>query len=94
MKIELKEVTAENFSQISKLKVKENQQDFVAPNAYSVAQSKFYPTWICLAAYAGEKPVGFTMYGIDDTDKAVWIIRMMIDGNHQGKGYGLSLIHI
>ncbi|HRJ86570.1 MAG TPA: GNAT family N-acetyltransferase [Ignavibacteria bacterium] len=92
MKIELKEVTADNLGKISKLKVKESQQDFVAPNAYSVAQSKFYSTWICLAAYAGEEPVGFTMYGIDDADKTVWIIRMMIDGNHQGKGYGRQIL--
>ena len=88
MKIELKEVTAENFSRISKLKVKESQQNFVAPNAYSVAQSKFYPSWVCLAAYAGEVPVGFTMYGIEDEDNRLWIIRMMIDEEFQGKGYG------
>lgn len=88
MKIELKEVTAENFSKISKLKVKECQQNFVAPNAYSVAQSKFYPSWVCLAAYAGEVPVGFTMYGIEEEDNSLWIIRMMIDEEFQGKGYG------
>jgi len=88
MKIELKEVTAENFNRISKLKVKENQQNFVAPNAYSVAQSKFYPSWVCLAAYAGEVPVGFTMYGIEEEDNSLWIIRMMIDEEFQGKGYG------
>jgi len=88
MKIELKEVTAENFNRISKLKVKESQQNFVAPNAYSVAQSKFYPSWVCLAAYAGEVPVGFTMYGIEEEDNSLWIIRMMIDEEFQGKGYG------
>ena len=88
MKITLKEVTAENFNRISKLKVKENQQNFVAPNAYSVAQSKFYPSWVCLAAYAGEVPVGFTMYGIEEEDNSLWIIRMMIDEEFQGKGYG------
>ena len=88
MKIELKEVTSENFNKISKLKVNDSQHDFVAPNAYSVAQSKFYPSWVCLAAYAGEVPVGFTMYGIEDEDNSLWIIRMMIDEEFQGKGYG------
>jgi len=88
MKIELKEVTAENFNTISKLKVKESQQNFVAPNAYSVAQSKFYPTWVCLAVYAGVEPVGFAMYGIEEEDNSLWIIRMMIDEEFQGKGYG------
>ena len=88
MKIELKEVTAENLRKIAALKVKPGQQNFVAPNAYSVAQSKFYPSWVCLAAYAGEVPVGFAMYGIDDDDNTLWIIRMMIDEEFQGKGYG------
>jgi diamine N-acetyltransferase len=92
MTIELKEVTAENFNKISKLKVKESQQDFVAPNAYSVAQSKFYPTWVCLAAYAGEVPVGFAMYGIEEDDNSLWIIRMMIDEKFQGNGYGREIL--
>ncbi|NOS84274.1 MAG: GNAT family N-acetyltransferase [Ignavibacteria bacterium] len=73
---------------MSKLKVNEKQQNFVAPNAYSVAQSKFYPSWVCLAAYSGDVPVGFTMYGIEDEDNSLWIIRMMIDEEFQGKGYG------
>ena len=92
MNITLKEVTAENFIIISKLKVKESQQDFVAPNAYSVAQSKFYPTWVCLAAYAGEEPVGFAMYGIEEEDNSLWIIRMMIDEKFQGNGYGREIL--
>lgn len=88
MKIELKEVTAENLRKIAALKVKPGQQNFVAPNALSVAQSKFYPSWVCLAAYAGEEPVGFAMYGIEDEDGSLWIIRMMVDEEFQGKGYG------
>jgi len=92
MKIELKEVTADNLGKISKLKVKESQQNFVAPNALSVAQSKFYPSWVCLAANTGEEPVGFAMYGIEDEDNSLWIIRMMIDETFQGKGYGRQLL--
>ncbi|MBL8017990.1 MAG: GNAT family N-acetyltransferase [Ignavibacteria bacterium] len=92
MKIDLKEVTAANFNEISKLTVKESQSGFVAPNSYSVAQSKFYPSWVCLAAYAGDEPVGFSMYGVEDEDDSVWIIRMMIDESHQGKGYGRQLL--
>ncbi len=92
MKIELKEVTAENLRKIAALKVKPGQEDFVAPNALSVAQSKFYPSWVCLAAYAGEEPVGFVMYGIDEDDNSLWIIRMMIDDRFQGNGYGREVL--
>lgn len=93
MKIELKEVTAENLKKVANLKVRESQQDFVAPNAYSVAQSKFYPSWVCLAAYAGDEPVGFVMYGTDEDDNSLWIIRMMIDERFQGNGYGREILH-
>lgn len=92
MNITLKDVNADNLRKISALKVKPDQQNFVAPNSFSVAQSKFYPSWVCLAAYAGDEPAGFSMYGIDDDDKSVWIIRMMIDENQQGKGYGREIL--
>lgn len=92
MNITIKDVNADNLRKIARLNVKPDQQNFVAQNAFSVAQSKFNPSWVCLAAYAGEEPVGFSMYGIEDDDKSVWIIRMMIDENQQGKGYGREIL--
>ena len=94
MNLSLKEVTANNLRSITALNVKPEQINYVAPNALSVAQSKFYPSWVCLAAYEEDKPVGFSMYGIDDDDSSVWIIRMMIDKNHQGKGYGRQILEM
>jgi diamine N-acetyltransferase len=88
MNITFKEVTKDNLYALSMLKVSSEQNNFVAPNTYSVAQSKFYPSWMPLGVYDDEVPVGFFMYGIDNTDKALWIIRMMIDEKFQGKGYG------
>lgn len=41
MTIILKEITIENFVDAIKLEVKEEQRNFVASNATSIAQSKF-----------------------------------------------------
>jgi diamine N-acetyltransferase len=37
--------------------------------------------------YVEETPVGFLMHGLDDTGER-WIIRLMVDAEHQGRGYG------
>ena len=36
--------------------------------------------------------VGFLMYGRDPEDGRYWIIRLMVDHNHQGKGYGRAAL--
>jgi diamine N-acetyltransferase len=91
MSITLKEVTRENWYEAAKLTVHESQQDFVASNLYSIAQSKFYPTWVPLAiCNADGTMVGFLMYGEETEEKAgeYWIIRLMVDKDYQGQGYG------
>ncbi len=42
MSIAIKEITAENWFQALKLKVKDDQENYVASNAASIAQSKFH----------------------------------------------------
>lgn len=91
MTINLKEITKDNFREVIKLEVNKEQNNFVAPNLYSIAQSKIYPTWQPMAVYKGETLIGFVMYGrddLDENDESVWIIRMMIDKNYQSKGLG------
>ena len=85
--IELKEITEENFWNIISLKVGKDQ-NFVASNAISIAQSKIFPSMIPLAIYNAQIPVGFLMYGIDPDDNNYWIIRLMVDEKHQKNGYG------
>lgn len=90
-KIKLKKVTADNWEAVAGLKLTEDQEDLVAPNVYSIAESKFNPQAIPLAIYAGRKPVGFIMYEPcvdDDRPHEYLIYRFMIDRRHQSKGYG------
>jgi diamine N-acetyltransferase len=94
MNILLKEVNSANWVRCAHLKVAENQKNFVATNAISLAQSKYEADCIPMCIYDDETMIGFVMFGIDkDEDETVdddqfWICRFMIDEKFQGKGYG------
>lgn len=94
---EIRPVTKDNWKELVRLKVREDQTQFVASNAYSIAQSQFgddyeghwdlYPFGI----YDDENtPVGFLMYGLnfEHPMQQAFIIRLMVDEKYQGKGYG------
>lgn len=86
MSVTLREINKNNWSECIKLKVDEKQINFVASNVYSLAESKFEASFFPLAIYDRETMVGFLMYGKDDGNW--WICRLMVDKNHQKKGYG------
>lgn len=101
MAIILRDLTKENWQQCTRLRVAPGQEHYVASNVYSLAESKFMPTYIPQAIYhrddAGEPGtetmVGFVMYGFYPDDEPPfgqrhWIHRLMIDQDHQGRGYG------
>lgn len=87
-KVELREITPENFKKCIDLKVADSQRTCVASNVVSIAESKIYPTFNPAAIYADDKLGGFTMFGLDTDDGRYYLIRLMIDEKHQGKGYG------
>ncbi len=70
------------------LKLHPGREEFVADNAISIAEAYVEPTFVPLAVYAGEALAGFAMYGQHPDSGAWWVIRLMIDREHQGKGYG------
>ena len=88
MNISLREITPENFKECVNLKVAKGQEKFVAPNVMSIAQSKIYPTMNISAVYDGDEMVGFVMFGFDPDDERYYLVRLMVDEKHQGKGYG------
>jgi diamine N-acetyltransferase len=91
-------VTRDNWREIAKLKVHDDQTHFVASNIYSIAEAQFgfdekdgshwdmYPYGI----YDGDTPVGFFMYGYNFANREfeAFIIRLMVDESKQAKGYG------
>jgi diamine N-acetyltransferase len=99
MSLTIQQVTKSNWQKLTKLSVREDQNHFVAPNVYSILESHYgydepdgsghwdmFPYGI----YDGETPVGFFMYGYNFSNQEfeAFIIRLMVDQNHQGKGYG------
>jgi diamine N-acetyltransferase len=100
MGITLQPVTIENWRALIKLKVKEDQNHFVASNLYSIAEAQFgfeeeghwdfYP----FGAYVGDEPVGFVMYcfNFNHSRFQAFIMRLMVDEKFQGKGYGREIM--
>ena len=92
--LKLIDIDSENFWEIIKLKVTKQQEEFVASNIFSIAQSKVQSECIPMAIYNDETPIGFLMYCMDSIDKEYWIYRIMIDTKHQSKGYGRQAMEL
>ena len=92
MDITFRPVTRANFTAVTELTVSPDQADFVAPNLYSLAEAAIEPSWTPLAIYVGEDLVGFAQFGRDDETGRWWIMRYMIDAQHQGRGYGTAAL--
>ena len=92
--VNLRPVTTDNFWDVVSLEVSDDQENFVASNAISIAQSKVEPSFIPLAIYNDQTIVGFLMYGIDPEDGNYWIIRLMVDEKYQKNGYGKRAMEI
>lgn len=90
--VTLREVTAETVRAVCALKVAPEQEQFVAPNAVSIAEAYFAPYAWFRAIYADETPVGFVMLALrpNDPDAPYYLWRYMIDARYQGHGYGAA----
>lgn len=92
--ITLRSITQDNWQECIRLTVTDEQKPFVAPNIYSLAEAKVMEVFVPLAIYSDEKMVGFTMYGTDNSDSSMWIIRLMIDKAYQKNGYGRKALEL
>jgi diamine N-acetyltransferase len=88
MNVTLRPITRDDLWDVLDLKLHPGQEEFVASNAVSIANAYVEPTFVPLAVYAGDALVGFAMYGQHPDSGAWWVIRLMIDREQQGKGYG------
>lgn len=86
-KVTIKELNADNWYECCELKISEEQQKFIVPNAVSIAQSKFEPTLKTFAIYLGDSIKGFVMYNtVKEELESYWIYRIMVDREFQGRG--------
>jgi len=86
--LRLVDIDRYNFRSVLGLSVFPEQESLVASNEYSLAQAYAQPECVPLGLYIGNTPVGFAMYCLDPEDRQYWIDRLMIDRNHQRRGYG------
>lgn len=88
--IYLKSVTKENWVACTDLQVNKEQEEYVASNVMSIAQSNFYEYYYPTAIYDDEVLVGFLMYSFEDD--CYWLFRFMIDSQYQGRGFGRAAL--
>lgn len=96
-RVQLRDVCRKNWVACAKLELPPDQAGFVAPNVYSIAESKFEPHYCPRAIYAEEDLVGFLMY-CAETDppdpQLYWLFRFMIVKPHQKRGFGRQALQL
>jgi len=90
LEVTLQDITEDNFEDFMDMELPEHQRDLLASNAYSIAQSRFYPDYIPRAVYCDGAPAGFLLYARDaeDVPGDYAIYRFMVDPARQGQGIG------
>lgn len=86
--MELRDVTSDNWREVVRIEPKQAQRRFVGSVAYYLNLCHYGEDWQPLALYQDDEPVGFAMWGFDAEEESFWIGGLIIDAQHQGKGYG------
>lgn len=93
--VTLREITSNTLQSIMDLKVSPSQEQFVAANVVSIAQSYFHRDILWFRAiYADEIPVGFVMVAENPAEQEWFLSRLMIDARYQGRGYGQRALQL
>ena len=92
--VSLREITQETVNSILDLRVTQEQEQFVASNAVSIAQAHFLEDVWFRAIYADDTPVGFLMLSDQPEKGEYYLWRFMVDAQHQGKGYGRRALEL
>ncbi len=93
MSITLQPVSRDNYERVCQLRVAEDQEDFVADNAWSLVESIFEPGCETRAICRDGQPVGFFMW-VRGPAARVSIWRFMVDERHQRQGIGTAALQL
>lgn len=88
MTITLEPITRTNVDTVLNIELPPEQAQFVASNAFSIAQASYRPSLHPRAIHVDGKPAGFLMYGINANDEPghYAIYRLMVAPAFQGRG--------
>ena len=92
--ISLREITKDSLSSILKIKVRPDQEKFVANNAISIAQAHFHDDAWFRGIYSGDDPVGFVMLSLIPEKGEYFVWRFLIGEPFQRQGYGCSAMNL
>jgi diamine N-acetyltransferase len=90
MSVTLEAVTIDNFEVLMDMELPADQAAYLASNAYSIAQSHYYPDYRPRAIYCDGVPAGFALYDVRGDDEAghYAIYRLMVNHPRQHQGIG------
>lgn len=92
----LRKVTPDNVRQVCALRVARPQERYVTSAAISLAEAYVYPQAWCRAVYSvADGLVGFVMLHNTLEEPGYMLWRLLIDEQHQGRGYGrAAVLHV
>jgi len=93
-RVTLEEVTRDNLRSVMRLRVKPEQEDFVAPNSVSIAEYCYADEAWMRAVCADGEPVGFVLLSEQRAVPRYYLWRFMIDGRYQGLGFGARAMQL
>ena len=93
--ISIQSITSENLDAVLNLSVYEDQRGYVSTTAESLAQAYVYQdTAFPFAIYDDETIVGFIMMGYYKEKEYYTLWKLLIDKDHQNKGYGRKALEL
>ena len=96
--VSLREITSSTVRKVCRLKVSPDQEQFVAANAFSLAEALFAPEAWYRAVYADEIIAGFVMLWDDTLSKTppampeICLWRLMLGAEYQRQGIGKQVL--
>ena len=93
-KVTLREITKDTVREFCNLKVADEQNKFVAPNAISIAQAYFEKAAWFRGIYADDTPVGFLMLEKNTEKPEYFLWRMMVAKDFQRMGFGYKAMEL
>jgi diamine N-acetyltransferase len=95
MTVTLRPITKENWRDVYVLSktLSDEQNNFVADNGFSMLEAIWdAEQFTAFAIYHDETSVGFYMRGYEPDKGDHWVVRLMVGGEHQRKGYGRAAL--
>ena len=90
--VALREITRDNVDEVMDLAVAPEQDELVAPNSVSIAQSHYEDRSWMRGIYVDDTPVGLILTIEDPERPFFYLWRLMIAAAHQGRGHGRAAV--